>query len=87
MAIVWLISTLRVAALRQQIQRHERIKMKLRLAGSSLAQVARELQVQPTTVTSVSRGLSRSKRIESRIAEVLRTTPDKLWPDRYEATG
>jgi Ner family transcriptional regulator len=61
--------------------------MKLRLAGSSLAQVARELQVQPTTVTSVSRGLSRSKRIESRIAEVLRTTPDKLWPDRYEATG
>lgn len=87
MAIVWLISTLRVAALRQQIQRHERIKMKLRLAGSSLAQVARELQVQPTTVTSVSRGLSRSKRIESRIAEVLKTTPDKLWPDRYEATG
>ena len=33
---------------------HERIKMRLRLAGSSLSCVARELGVKATTVTSVS---------------------------------
>ncbi|MBS0290882.1 MAG: helix-turn-helix domain-containing protein [Proteobacteria bacterium] len=57
--------------------------MRLRLAGSSLAQVARELGVQPTTVTSVCLGQRRSRRIDDRIAEILRTTPAKLWPDRY----
>ena len=69
--------------MRNQRERHERIKMRLRLAGSSLAQVARELGVQPTTVTSVCQGQRRSRRIEDRIAETLRTTPAKLWPDRY----
>ncbi|MBS0576442.1 MAG: helix-turn-helix domain-containing protein [Proteobacteria bacterium] len=57
--------------------------MRLRLAGSSLAQVARDLGVQPTTVTSVSLGQRRSRRIEGRIAETLQTAPSALWPERY----
>ncbi len=57
--------------------------MRLRLAGSSFAKVARELEVQPTTVATVCRGGSRSRRIEARIAEILATTPAQLWPDRY----
>ncbi len=59
--------------------------MALRVAGSSLAQVARELDVLTTTVASVCRGSKRSRRIEARIAEILSTTPDLLWPDRYES--
>lgn len=64
-------------------KRHERLKVRLRLAGSSLAQIARDLGVQPTTVTSVCLGTSRSRRIEEHIARTLATTPSKLWPERY----
>ncbi len=69
--------------MRREIKRHERIKMKLRLAGSSLTQVARDLGVSPSTVASVSRGECRSRRIEDRIAAVLTTSPARLWPNRY----
>ncbi|HET7662352.1 MAG TPA: helix-turn-helix domain-containing protein [Rhodanobacteraceae bacterium] len=65
------------------LQQHERIKMRLRLAGTSLADVARELGVTSTTVTSVSQGARRSRRIEALIAAKLQTTPQRLWPDRY----
>lgn len=65
------------------LQRHERIKTRLKLAGSSLAEVARELGVTGSTVTSVSQGYRRSRRIERAIAEKLRDTPERLWPDRY----
>jgi Predicted transcriptional regulator len=69
--------------MRRGLQQHERIKMRLRLAGTSLADVARELGVTSTTVTSVSQGLRRSRRIETLIAAKLQTTPQRLWPDRY----
>lgn len=64
-------------------KQHERIKMRLRLAGSSLAAVARELGVSSTTVIIVSQGMRRSRRIEALIADKLHTTPQRLWPDRY----
>ncbi len=64
-------------------KRHEQIKMRLRLAGSSLSDVARELGVAATTVTSVSQGARRSRRIEALIAAKLKTTPARLWPARY----
>jgi len=69
--------------LKSERKRHERIKMRLRVAGTSLSQIARTLNVQPTTVTAVSQGLRRSRRIEDKIAEALSTTAAKLWPDRY----
>lgn len=69
--------------MQRERERHERIKMRLRLAGSSLAKVARELEVRPTTVTSVCLGQRRSRRIEDLIAAKLSTTPAKLWPDRF----
>lgn len=70
--------------MRPALRRHERIKMELRLRGSSLAQIARELRVAPTTVTSVSQGMRRSRRIEAAIAARLDVSADTLWPDRYE---
>ena len=66
-------------------KRHELLKMRLHLAGSSLAQIAKELQVTPTTVTAVSRGRTRSRRIEAAIAAQLDDSPAKLWPERYRA--
>lgn len=71
--------------MRRGLQQHERVKMRLRLAGTSLAEVARELGVAATTVTSVSQGFRRSRRIETLIAQKLQTTPSRLWPDRYLA--
>jgi lambda repressor-like predicted transcriptional regulator len=64
-------------------QQHERIKMQLRLHGSSLADVARDLSVARTSVTAVSQGLHRSRRIEAAIAGKLGVTPEQLWPKRY----
>lgn len=57
--------------------------MRLRLAGTSLSEVARELGVAPTTVTSVSQGYRRSRRIEAAIAAKLGQLPEVLWLDRY----
>jgi lambda repressor-like predicted transcriptional regulator len=57
--------------------------MELRLRGSSLAQIARELKVAPTTVTSVCQGMRRSRRIEAAIAARLNVSADRLWPERY----
>lgn len=65
------------------LEHHERIKMRLRLAGSSLAHVARELGLAPTTVTSVSQGMRRSRRVEAAIAAKLGVVPAALWPERY----
>lgn len=68
-------------------KQHERIKMRLRMAGTSLAQIARDLGVAATTVTSVSQGARRSRRIENAIAHHLSTTAAKLWPERYASAG
>lgn len=68
-------------------EQHELVKMRLRLAGSSLAEIARELSVTPTTVTIVSQGQRRSRRIEQAIAAKLGTTAALLWPERYAQRG
>lgn len=57
--------------------------MRLRLAGSSLANIARELSVARASVTAVSVGTHRSRRIEAAIAAKLGETPQQLWPERY----
>ena len=64
-------------------EQHEFIKMRLRLAGSSLACIARELGIQPTTVTATSQGKRRSRRIEQAIARKLGCTPHSLLPGRH----
>ena len=76
-----------ISRMRPALEQHERIKMRLRLAGSSLAEVARELGVAGTTVTSVSQSYRRSRRIEAAIAAKLGVLPRSLWPDRYPDGG
>ncbi|WP_353429377.1 helix-turn-helix domain-containing protein [Paracoccus denitrificans] len=49
--------------------------------------IARELGKTPASVSLVSQGLRRSQRIQRAIAEKLDTTPENIWPDRYEQEG
>jgi len=65
-------------------QKHELIKYRLRIAGYSLSDIARELSITPKSVSAVCRGFGRSKRVEALIAEKLGETPQALWPERYE---
>jgi lambda repressor-like predicted transcriptional regulator len=64
-------------------KRHANIKSALRLKHLTLSDIARSLDVTPGTVSIVSRGFRRSRRIESAIATALGFTPEELWPDRY----
>jgi lambda repressor-like predicted transcriptional regulator len=64
-------------------KRHARIKAALELHGSSLSDIARRLDVAPTTISIVSRGFRRSRRIEAAIADRLGVSAAQLWPDRY----
>jgi lambda repressor-like predicted transcriptional regulator len=64
-------------------RQHARIKSALALRGENLSSIARALGVAPGTVSIVSRGFRRSRRIELAIAEALNCRPADLWPDRY----
>jgi Ner family transcriptional regulator len=64
-------------------KRHASIKSALRLKHLTLSDIARSLGVTPSTVSIVSRGFRRSRRIEAAIASALGFTPEELWPERY----
>jgi lambda repressor-like predicted transcriptional regulator len=55
----------------------------LRALGCSTAQVARELGLDPSTVTVVSQGHRTSHRVQDALAKKLGTTPEALFPERY----
>ena len=66
-------------------KRHANIKAALALRGRCLSDIARELEVAPTTISIVSRGFRRSRRIEAAIADELGLSAAQIWPDRYAA--
>ncbi len=66
------------------LPRHEMIKARLRIAGTSLAQISRELGGSHTKVGMACQGYSRSRRVEEAIAAKLSVDPESLWPDRYD---
>lgn len=61
----------------------ELIKAQLRMAGSSPAQIARDLQRSHSTVSRVISGQGKSTRIARRICEVARLDPHSVWPGKY----
>lgn len=73
-------------SLDKKLENSEQIKCDLRKIGSSLAKISRELGVTCATVSIVNQGHKRSRRVEDAIAQKLGTTPEKLYPDRYEQT-
>ncbi|MEO9827730.1 MAG: helix-turn-helix domain-containing protein [Paracoccaceae bacterium] len=54
----------------------------LRQRKLSLAHLARDLGIRAGSVTAVSQGYRRSRRVERAIAEALDTTAEELFPDR-----
>lgn len=72
-------------AMKVDLHNHERLKCRLRQAGSSMAEIARMLDIKQSSVTVVSQGYRRSHRVQSAIAVQLGTTPQALFPDRYPA--
>lgn len=65
------------------IETHEIVKARLRIAGTSLSAIARELSVSHSTVTIVSQGHRKSARIQEMIASKIGVEPQDIWPDRY----
>ncbi|MFA3920457.1 helix-turn-helix domain-containing protein [Ruegeria hyattellae] len=65
------------------LRKHERIKFELRLAGTSLAEISRELGISQASVSTVSMGKRRSRKIQRAIANRLGRDPEQLWPKRY----
>lgn len=63
-------------------RRHEAIKGALWLRQTSLSDIARELRVQASTVTSVSQGRSQSTRVQEALAYAIGMEPEVLWPER-----
>nr|WP_316629612.1 helix-turn-helix domain-containing protein [uncultured Brevundimonas sp.] len=64
-------------------KRHGRIRDALALKGVSLSDIARSLEVSPSSVSIVSKGHRGSRRIEKAIADALGQPPESLWPERY----
>lgn len=67
----------------KKISQHEHIKWALGVRGTSFSEVARSLDVSATSVSLVSKGRSRSKRIEEALAKETGFTPAQLWPFHY----
>lgn len=66
---------------RIRLERHEFIKSTLRLNNTSLAALGRELGVGNSTMTTVSQGIARSKRVQQRLALAVNMPVDELFPE------
>jgi lambda repressor-like predicted transcriptional regulator len=62
------------------------IQYAIKAAGSSQAQIARELKVSKVTVSYVLAGKTTSRRIAEAIAKATGLSLDTLWPGKYPTT-
>lgn len=63
-------------------EKHAKVRYLLALAGSSFSDVAANLGVSPSTVSAVSLGRSRSRRIEAELSKRTGVPETELWPER-----
>lgn len=69
--------------MKPDIAKHELLKFRLRHEKKlSLSEISRRLNISPGSVTAVSQGYRRSRRVEQALADALDTTPEELFPDR-----
>lgn len=64
-------------------ERYRTIRKRLKALGISINQAAASLPVSPATVTLVGQGFRRSRRVQAHLADLLDTTPEELFPERY----
>lgn len=62
---------------------HLAIKRRLSQLGKTFVEIAEQEGVSKVSVSIVSRGYRRSRRIEAAIARAINSTPEDLWPERY----
>jgi lambda repressor-like predicted transcriptional regulator len=62
---------------------HLDIKRRLSDLGKTFAEIAEQEGVSKVSVSIVSQGYRRSRRIEAAIARAVNCTPEELWPERY----
>jgi len=62
---------------------HLAIKKRLSQLGKTFVEIAQQEGVSKVSVSIVSRGYRRSRRIEAAIARAVNSTPEELWPERY----
>jgi lambda repressor-like predicted transcriptional regulator len=72
--------------MKPDLAKHELLKFRLRHEKKlTLSEIAKRLNIKPGSVTAVSQGYRRSRRVEQALAEALDTSPEELFPDRkYE---
>ena len=63
---------------------HERLKAELRIRGTSLAQISRELGFSDSALTLVGKRMCRSQRIEEALAHAVGRSPEELFPIHEE---
>lgn len=68
----------------QSILHHELIKARLRILGSSLSCIAKELGVSRSSVVPAVKGRSTSLRVDEAVAEKLGVSVDDLFPGRHQ---
>jgi lambda repressor-like predicted transcriptional regulator len=62
----------------------ERIKAELRMRDVSLKEMAAQLNVTPSVVSTAIRYRNRrNRRVEQAVAARLKRSPAQIWPDRY----
>lgn len=71
---------------KQDLDAHERLKAELRIRGTSLARIARELGVSDAALSLVGKGYNRSRRIERALADAAGVSPEALFPERYQGS-
>lgn len=61
-----------------------RIRFQLQERGYSLVRLARELGVSQAVVSNTIRGKTTCYRVAHRVAQLLGSKPEALWPGRYQ---
>ncbi|WP_406736126.1 transcriptional regulator [Thioclava sp. GXIMD4215] len=65
---------------KEELDAHELLKAQLRIRGTSLAQLAREIGVNDSALTLVGKRMCRSARIEKALAEAVGRPVEDLFP-------
>lgn len=60
----------------------ERIKFELRMRGYTQSRLADELGVAQSSVAQTISGYIKSRRIQQRIAEIIESSPERIWPNQ-----
>jgi lambda repressor-like predicted transcriptional regulator len=69
------------------LSRREEIKARLRSKGLSMSDIARSLELAPSTIHSVVSGRSYSKRVAELIASKLELQVEEIWPEKTSKKG